>query len=139
MMNPILTENDFRKHTMKVAESLGYHVSWIEAHESAAGIPDLNLYRNGNDLWVELKVIKDGQIRMRPTQKRWHKARAQSRGASWVLVLNKVKQEVIVVAGGEAAGLDGRVHAWESAALNIKESSLDTLPDILCYLSKRKS
>lgn len=109
------SEEDFRKHVMKVGEAEGGHVSWIEAHLSAAGIPDLNIRLQGQDVWLELKVIKEGQIRLRPTQKRWHRDRHRAGGKSWVAVLNRATNMILVLPGHVAAGLDSRVHSWDTS------------------------
>lgn len=129
-------EEDFRKHVMKVAEAANFHVSWVEAHLSAAGIPDLNVYRNGVDVWLELKVIKDGYVRMRPTQKRWHKDRAAKGGKSWVLALNRVTGDILVIPGNIAADLDGRVHGWSDHS---ESWNVFALGQLLNDLSKRNN
>lgn len=115
-------EKDFRKHTIRLAEAFEWHVSHIEAHESAAGIPDLSIYPGSMgkpraEVWLELKVIKDGHIKLRPTQKRWHRERHEAGGRSWVAVLDRSTGDILVVRGHVAAGLDSRAPSWRAAAI----------------------
>lgn len=128
----ILNETDFRKAVITAAKFLGFHVSHIEAHESAAGIPDLNIYpasidsrRSRPELWLELKVIKDGHIKLRPTQRRWHRERNEAGGRSWVAALERSTGDVLILPGHVAAGLDSRAPSWRAAATiqNISETA----------------
>lgn len=114
-------EEDFRKYVMRLASGNGHHVSHIEAHQSAAGVPDLVIFPKAvsfvrPDLWLELKVIKDGQIKMRPTQKRWHRERNEAGGRSWVAVLDRATGDILVLSGHVAAGLDSRAASWRGHA-----------------------
>lgn len=110
-------EEDFRLTVMKAAGEYGMHVSHIEAHQSAAGIPDLNIYSLGRpDLWLELKVVKRGAVKLRPTQKRWHRQRHEAGGRSWVAVLEPESGDILVVPGHAAPGLAPAVAGWRAAA-----------------------
>lgn len=120
----MINEDEFRKHVIIVAKKLVAHVSHIESHESSAGIPDLNLFLTGADLWIELKVIKAGRVKMRPTQKRWHTDRAEHGGKSWVLALDPRTQDVLVLPGHTAAALAPTEAAWRAA------SSLSNIPEL---------
>ena len=110
------SEDDFRRAVIQAAGSK-VHVSHIESHQSSAGIPDLNLYGLGQDLWLELKVVKEGHVRMRPTQRKWHRDRAERGGPSWVAVLNPVDGHVLVVRGATAAMLATGLLDWEAVAV----------------------
>ena len=127
----IADENGFRKVVMAAAKFLCWHVSHIEAHLSAAGITDLSIYPASAgwrapraEIWLELKVIKDGQIKLRPTQKRWHRERAEAGGRSWVAVLDRQSGDILLVPGAIAAGLDSRADSWRLAATvsNIRDT-----------------
>lgn len=80
----IKNENDFRRWLHVTAEDMGYHVSHIESPSTSPGIPDLNLAKEGTDLWLECKVWREG-IHMLPSQRRWHRARRFIGGASFVI------------------------------------------------------
>lgn len=116
------SEDEFRRAVIAAAGSKA-HVSHIESHQSSAGIPDLNLYGLGQDLWLELKVVKEGHVRMRPTQRKWHRDRAERGGPSWVAVLNPVDGHVLVVRGAVAAALATGVLEWEAVAVIRTHSS----------------
>ena len=110
-------EEEFRRSVMIEAANRGMHVSHIEAHISVAGIPDLNLSKNGRDIWLELKVVKANGVKMRPTQKRWHRERHESGGKSWVAVLDRETGDVLVLRGHTAALLAPGVRNWTAAAV----------------------
>lgn len=132
-MLDISSEEDFRKHVMKVALAAKHHVSHIEAHLSAAGIPDLNMFVYGQDVWLELKIVKGGIVKMRPTQRRWHREREHAGGESWVLVYDREKQHVLTVAGATAAMLAPAVAAWEAVS---RAEHVANLPNILVRLGE---
>ena len=111
-----VSEDDFRRHVIDLLGKDGCHLSHIESHLTSAGIPDINFYKSGRDVWLELKVAKDGKVKMRPTQKRWHKDRAARGGQSWVLVLSPSKDRVLWLPGAVAAGLEPSWLAWVGAA-----------------------
>lgn len=128
------SEKEFRRFVIGVAEGIGGHVSHVEAHESAAGIPDLNIYLVGSDLWLELKIIKEGEIRMRPTQKRWHLDRYEHGGKSWVLVFDPRTGDVLTLPGEVAATLSPRESVWRGAA---SASNVNEMYKLLISLSRR--
>lgn len=129
------SEDDFRREVIDVATRLGGHVSHIESHQTSAGIPDLIIYLTDEDLWLELKVIKDKKVHLRPTQKRWHADRAEAGGMSWVLVLDPLNEDILVVPGRVAATLDSRARSWRAAA---GVSNVPELPKLLMKLVKRR-
>lgn len=110
------SEEEFRRKVMVEAANRGMHVSHIEAHISVAGIPDLNLSKNGRDVWLELKLIKATGVKMRPTQKRWHRERHESGGKSWVAVLDRESGAVLIARGHVAAVLAPGPRHWTAAA-----------------------
>lgn len=93
-------EDMFRANVYEAAQLLGYHVTHIESHNSSPGVPDLNVWNRHEDIWIELKVAKHGSIKLRPTQKRWHRDRSESMGTSYVCIL--VGNEVLTVYGNTA-------------------------------------
>lgn len=107
------SEDEFRRHVIKVAEDMGGHVSHIESHQTSAGVPDLNMRLFGEDVWLELKVVrKDGAVKLRPPQKRWHRDRAASGGKSWVAVLLAETDSVLVIPGHVAQTLAPPIKLW---------------------------
>jgi hypothetical protein len=109
-MKQMSSETAFRRWFESEAKSLGYHVSHIESHQTSSGIPDLNLHRNGTDLWLELKVWRDG-YHMLPSQRRWHRARAMAGGRSYVICY---REDFMYVLPGEfAATLTPKAREWE--------------------------
>lgn len=95
-------EAEFRKHVTKLVEDAGGHVSNIESHLTAAGVPDMNICLHGQDVWLELKY-KGKSMKMRPTQRRWHRTRAACGGTSWVVVYDPEDAGVWFVPGHVAA------------------------------------
>lgn len=116
-------ETGFRKRAIAKAKEMGAHVSHIEAHESAAGIPDLSIFPPSRpwvsprpEIWLELKVIKHGTVVLRPTQKRWHRERHEAGGRSWVAVLDRDNGNILLVPGHIAAGLDNQYKSWKAVS-----------------------
>lgn len=128
-------EGYFRTVMTMEAVALGGHVSNIESHSTSAGIPDQNIFLMGADLWLELKVIKDDQVKMRPTQRKWHTDRAAKGGLSWVLVLDPKNEDVLVVPGATAAGLAPRASAWRAAGV---AWNITAIPKLLLSLARRR-
>lgn len=128
-------EAQFRTVMTMEAMALKGHVSNIESHNTSAGIPDMNVYLQGQDLWLELKVVKDEQVRMRPTQRKWHRERAEAGGLSWVLVLDPKNQDVLCVPGDVAWRLEPRATAWRAAGA---AWNIDALPKLLLSLARRR-
>jgi hypothetical protein len=128
----VKTENEFRKHIISVAQIKG-HVSHVESHETSAGIPDLNIWWMGQDLWLELKVIKGGKVTMRPTQRKWHLDRAQHGGQSWVLVLDPENEDILVLPGDVAATLPTATRSWRAAA---GVSNINMITQLLSRISR---
>lgn len=104
------SEKPFRQWFQREAEDLGYHASFIESHQTSSGIPDLNLHRNGVDLWLELKVWRDG-YHMLPSQRRWHRKRANAGGRSYVVCYRD--NFMYVLPGEFAATLMPKAKDWE--------------------------
>ena len=135
---PILRdEKGFRKFVicrLEEKESPS-HISYIESHETSAGIPDLNVFIQGRDVWIELKVLSDHKApKMRPTQKRWHVDRFNAGGFSWVLVLDLTHQHMLVLPGNVAAGLGSNIGVWRAAGM---EHPLLDVVDVIRSMVRR--
>ena len=57
----IREERDLRKYITRALEGLA-HVANIEAHETAAGIPDMSIFMDGRDIWVELNIDRKSVV-----------------------------------------------------------------------------
>lgn len=120
------SEDEFRRHVIKVAEDMGGHVSHIESHQTSAGVPDLNIRLFGEDIWLELKVVKDGRIKMRPPQKKWHRDRNEAGGRSYVWALYPATGYVLELLGHMAAQLPPALEPWMGHAYSFNANDIDT-------------
>lgn len=129
-------EGDFRRWVIgRLHDKEPSQVSYIESHQTSAGIPDLNIFMRGKDLWIELKVLSDTKTpKMRPTQKRWHADRWHNGGFSWVLCCDLDYQVLLVLPGHVAAGMGTKQGVWRAAAAT--HPLLDVV-DVLRSLTKR--
>jgi len=121
----IVTEADFRKHMTGLAKILGGHVSNIESHLTSAGIPDMNVWIDGVELWLELKMYGP-KCHLRPTQRKWHKERKAAGGRSWVLVYVPGEESIVAIPGyvaAEAADLRQLVRDGSYDPVNIDMTS----------------
>ncbi len=66
------------------AAAPGIVVERIESW-STPGFPDVSGTWKGQDFWLELKIIRDGRVKMRPDQVRWLERRWQA--GSWSFIL----------------------------------------------------
>lgn len=118
-----MSEKALRK---MVARKLKGHISQIESHETAAGIPDTNIFHvSGQDHWIELKYGTPKKLwHVRPTQKTWMRRRVRS-GAKNVWILwryeetGSVEHGVINVRQSniEAVLRDVSLESWRSQSL----------------------
>lgn len=136
------SEDDFRKALTKRLVSMGAHVSNIESHVSSAGIPDMNFFLSGRDVWLELKATgPKGLVKMRPTQRKWHSDRWAAGGESFVSVLLIGTDHILAVPGNAAAGLDTRVASWEAVSReqNMVVDNLTSLIRMLIHGTEQQS
>lgn len=122
----IKDEESFRKYVHATGEELGFHVSHIESHATSAGIPDLTMYREHVDLWLEIKFVRsDGRVILRPTQRTWLRERAAKGGECWVMYYQD--GYVRVMRGGTAANLTPKDSQWSWPV----RFPIDRLPELL--------
>lgn len=64
------------------------HLTWVESHLTAQGVPDLNYEYRGCHGWVELKFMaeEDKEVEIRPAQYAWFRARVRAGGEPLMLV-----------------------------------------------------
>jgi len=109
-MKKIEDENDVRNHIVHEAEADHWHVSHIESGTTSPGIPDLALSKNDVTLWLEIKVMKNGEVSMRPPQRRWHRKQAAAGGRSFVLAY--INNRLHPIKGSTAAQLIPKSVTW---------------------------
>jgi len=130
----IREERDLLKYITRALEGRA-HVANIEAHETAAGIPDMSIFMDGRDIWVELKILSDRKPpKMRPTQKRWHRDRWAYGGLSWVIVYDVYDHVLLVIPGHTAATLGPRVVSWRESGV---VRNTDEIVDVIRSMVKR--
>lgn len=117
-------EDRFRQAVIRVAQRMGGHVTYIESHQTSAGVPDLHIFLNGADIWLELKVAGLKKVRLRPTQRKWHRERREAGGNSWVWVLDPPTGNVLQVPGHVAAGIEPAIGDWRRVALVVQNIEL---------------
>lgn len=99
----MLVEDRFRQVVIDEAKRLGAQVSHIESHQTSAGIPDLNIFLDLVDVWLELKVRDSkGKFKLRPTQRKWHRDRETAGGESWVMIYDPRNEQVQLYPGTKA-------------------------------------
>lgn len=77
-------ETALRKY---LAPLINGHVSQIESHATAVGIPDTNYCIKGVEGWIELKFTRDGnKVKVRPAQWTWFRRRLKA-GHAWLFFM----------------------------------------------------
>jgi hypothetical protein len=135
IIHPVIrNEGQFRRHVIgQMAHAA--QCTHIESHETAAGVPDLNIYVQGRDVWIELKVLSDHKRPiMRPSQKRWHVDRWEHGGLSWVVAYDIDNDEVLVIPGHIAAGLGTSIALWRTSGA---KHPIDDIGYVFKILAKR--
>lgn len=132
-----MNESTFSKIVCNIINKNGGHVSRVEAHASAAGIPDLNACYKGVETNIELKVnTPKKRPHTRDTQVRWFTNRTAAGGRPFFLCCDNGK-DVILVEGMWAKQVGGRLpgQVWRDWADEI--FPLDKLEEkLLNRLSK---
>jgi hypothetical protein len=126
-----MREFEFHRMVSDEAIRIGGHRSAIESHISSPGIPDLNIFLEGVDVWVELKASHISKVKMRASQKAWHVKRARHGGKSWVIVATKT--DILCVPGDVAATLGGHESVWRDAGTSW---NMLQIGDLLRHLAK---
>lgn len=76
----------------------------IETGSTGLGIPDLNVCHEGQDVWIELKIVKGRQVHLSPQQVAWHFRRWRAGGRTFILARDK--------ADGVRKGKYDRIFIW---------------------------
>lgn len=121
----IKNETDFRHFVHATGEEHDWFVNHIESPVTSPGIPDLHMQKRRKDLWLEIKIWKQGGIFMRPPQRRWHRAREAAGGASYVMCY--IDGGIYVHSGYLASSFLPRSLSWK----NGDHTTLERLPSLL--------
>lgn len=130
MMMMMKDENDVRNCIADVAEDVGWHVSHIESGTTSPGIPDLSLTKDNVTLWLEIKVDKNGEIHMRPPQRRWHRKQYEANGTSYVIAW--INGRLHIIHGNTAAQLAPKATYWKAS----DSWDIGEIPSMLRHLAR---
>jgi|TARA_Y100000034_G_scaffold68872_1_gene83108 hypothetical protein len=90
----------------------------IETGSTGRGIPDVNLCKDGVEIWVELKVVIGRSIDLSPEQVAWHYRRNAAGGTTWIMARD--------VADGARKGKYDRIYLWcGSQSIEVKKQGVD--------------
>lgn len=103
-------EAEFSKFVRSIINGHGGHVSQVEAHASAAGIPDLDYCIEGKEGHIELKYMSINHVpRIRPSQFLWMKKRMAAGGTPFFLCYDFDDHMVFVVTDSDNKNMQGKV------------------------------
>ena len=80
-----MTESKFWKY---IRPNLWGHSERIE-NSTGSGIPDVNTCFQGQEVWIELKIITGYQFHLRRTQYNWINRRLKEQGRIFILIGHK--------------------------------------------------
>lgn len=81
------SEKLFKKNFVKWFKDLYPlgHIQLIESEATSAGVPDINICKDGKEIWVELKSGYLSKNSIKPGQYIWHIKRQQANGVTWIV------------------------------------------------------
>lgn len=122
-------EDELRLAVGRQAGLMGFHVSNIESHLTSAGIPDTNLGLGHIDIWLELKAFGPKRpMKIRPTQRRWHRDRHDAKGQSWFAILDLESQDIFLVPGSSIMYVgSGLTRQWQEGMVRFKPETIDQM------------
>lgn len=82
---------------------LNPHLQRIESGSTGQGIPDVNGCWNGQEAWIELKVVRGRKVLIEPMQVNWHRQRAKAGGNVWILAEHDIEATYYLWHGKHAA------------------------------------
>ena len=71
----------------------------IETGQTGRGVPDLEGCWDGQSVWVELKIVRSGKIKLTMNQANWHRARDVVGGRSVILASDPKKNKLCLWRG----------------------------------------
>ena len=102
----------FKKHLPKGCDS-----QRIETGGTGRGIPDVNLCYQGQEVWVELKVVSGRKINITAEQCAWHYRRVRAGGKTYIVARDK--------ADGVRKGKYDKLYVWSGEhAVAVQESGI---------------
>ena len=81
---------------------VGMHFSRIE-NISGSGVPDVNMCKDGREMWIELKIARGNQVLFQPSQLAWITQHVACGGNVFVLV--RKNNEMRLYLGADAVHL----------------------------------
>ena len=94
-------ESNFGREIMK---NIDAHWTRIE-NRHGGGVPDLNGIRDGVEVWLELKCIKQNSINISPLQISWNYKHFQENGKNYFLVKHTEQRIIKLYDGGKGKEL----------------------------------
>jgi len=114
-------------------------VSRVESHDTAIGIPDVNLCSGGIDYWIELKVAgPSGDIEIRPSQKMWHKRQRMAGGTAFVLIKATTKDQTVYLLSSDINLGDHIKDHWDRSFIWYNEIEWNTFEGALRYEKEQR-
>ena len=89
-----------------VKKHLPLEVDWqrIETGGTGTGIPDVNICYNGQEHWIEFKIVKGRSVDLSPMQIAWHSRRTKAGGRTWIIARHTFD--------GPRIGKGDRIYLW---------------------------
>jgi len=133
-----MSEAKLSKTVCGIINTLGGHVSRVEAAASAAGIPDLDYCLTGKESHIELKYGHSQKMpELRPSQVRWFRDRVKAGGRPFILCLDGDTDFVYLVRGIDACELKGKqpISKWRDTSILEWQMGDDLLVGLRNFLS----
>jgi len=120
-------ESAFWRMISRGTKKLG--VGW-ERIENGCGLgtPDLQGCYDGRDIWVELKVEKNGKVNVSPEQVLFMKRREAHGGKAWIVCLGHVDGKETIRAWRECDAKGVRTSGWDYGAPREWQRSRNSYP-----------
>ena len=112
------------------------HCERIE-NRSGEGMPDVYLCMDGVPIWLELKIIKNGIVKVSKSQIAWHCSHSHCNGTSFFLLHDPFTSDLFLFDGALVIEIHGsRIDDLRPAALYVGDMSglIESLRPAACDL-----
>lgn len=112
------------------------HFERIE-NRSGEGMPDVYLCIDGVPVWLELKIVKNGRVKVSKSQIAWHCSHSRCGGTSFFLLNDPSTSDLFLFDGASVIEISGsRIDDLRPAALYIGDMSglIESLRPAACAL-----
>ena len=112
------------------------HCERIE-NRSGEGMPDVYLCIDGVPIWLELKIIKNGTVKVSKSQIAWHCSHSHCNGTSFFLLHDPFTSDLFLFDGASVIEISGsRIDDLRPAALYIGDMAglIESLRPAACDL-----